>query len=207
MNKFVLFIVMIVAMVGLVFADYAATDPGDLSLPEPALVTPVLSTDEVAAPEVQPVASIVPSNTRFTQEFLATSPELSTLKLQDTVLTQELFERFDIAQIGLEVYKTSLLSSDGSTLIIYELPGALGQGRFNFLSLKLAITTRLASDEPINQNDVYGQASLFYNDVAQDETGFLLVQVRDNVYGFMYPKASSSIFDWIQAVILTLNNS
>lgn len=217
MKKIPIFIVVVLAIGLFAWADYRVSSP-DLKLPTPSVVeipsdtTFIPASDEVIEGDNERIPApspSAPSQAVLTSALLDASPELSIYELSDSSVDQALFDRFDLSQTNLVVYKHTLSSESNPPISIdvYELPGAAGQGRFNFLTLKLTMTTALNSNVPLNQTDDYGQASLFYNNENQPENGFLLVQINDKVFGFGYPKDSENAFKIVQTLITTLNNS
>ncbi len=191
MKKIQLLIILPAAMAFLALMDYLFTQP-EMSLSDQTMVNEVTSS-----------LPTVPEPLNLTKATLGSNEKLSSYTLEKTTRSLNLFETFDLKQLKLEAYKNSLTDSSdlNSPLTIYELQIPLGQGGPAFAALKLSMTNQLPSDAELNATNSYGKNSLFYNPQSNPTTGFLLVQINDTLFGFLYPKASSKAFQFVQDFI------
>lgn len=191
MKKLQLLFILFTVMALLALSDYVVTKP-NLTLP--------------AKTQSQEVASIASKTDGIVKETLEAHPELNAYYLEKRIRSTNLFEHFNISQLGLESYKNLLASSSLPAITLYELETPLNQGKFAFLNLKLTITSQSVNEASVNITNQFGQSSLFYNDTSIPTTGFLLVQIHDTILGFQYDKNSTESFEYIKAFLKTLNS-
>jgi len=197
MKKLQLFIVFLVVIVLLTLADYRITIPDGIKLPETS-ESPVLEVEDVQD------SATVKEYPNVTKIALEASPDI-TYRIEKRTRTTELFESFDLSNLAnTAIYKNILIDSGaqaGFPLYIYEIQGAMGQGKISYLNIKLAIYDQLKPGTSVNETGEYGNASLYYNEKEGNPTGFLISQVGDTVFGFKYAKSQEESLQVVRAFL------
>ncbi len=205
MKKIHLMLVLFVTMALLTTVDYFITSPAGFQtrahdsseLPLEAF-TSDLSHFELPSESM-------PADPGLTQLVLRSSSMLSAYQESQRFRSQDLFERFDLTSFqNLIIYKSVLQQSVGSSAIqVYELYSPHGQTNSNYLSLTLQLEAQLNADESLNKTNDYGQSSFFFNSTSDQNSGFLVTQVGNMVFGFRYNKTSSIDFEAVKNYIST----
>ena len=131
--------------------------------------------------------------------------------------TTYVFEKFDASNMkNIRIYRnlleapksekttTSTKTNEDTShypIIIYEIHGPKNQGSLTYLNVKLKFVDQLSDTENINEMNEYGHNSFFYNDLKNKNTGFLLIQIGDNLFGFQYQKKPKDSIDTIKTMI------
>jgi hypothetical protein len=129
--------------------------------------------------------------------------------------TKQIFEKFDFSSVNDIVIFKNILDKktvtdspdkpgDYNRIIIYEIQGPANQGRLTYLSLKTKLVDQMDVTGSINEVSGYGYNSFFYNDLNNQNTGFLFIQVKDNLFGFQYEKNNEPGFETIKQMIEAL---
>jgi len=129
--------------------------------------------------------------------------------------TKQVFEKFDFSSVDNIVIFKNILDkktvtdspdkpSDWNRIIIYEIQGPANQGRITYLSLKTKLVDQMDVTGSINEVSGYGYNSFFYNDLNNQNTGFLFAQVKDNLFGFQYDKNNETGFETIKQMVEAL---
>ncbi len=188
MKKLPLFVILLVVLTLFAFADYVINVPEGIKLPTIASISENESEGEVP----------VVVNPNITQTILDTSGMGESHKIEKRMRTTELFELFDLSSVSnISAYSNILIhtGSDPLPIHIYEIHGPKGQGKITYLNIKLKLIDQLGSSAGINETGDHGFNSLFYNDEGNPNSGFLLSQIGDIVFGFKYSKNSEKAFD------------
>ncbi len=207
MKKHQLFIILLVVMVLLVLADYRVTQPEGLNLPEKASTQSLEVTEELndnLGSEEVPEVKIV-SHFNITQSVLDQSQDLSSYSIEKRTRVLDLFESFDLTNIpNLVAYRNALISNSENTnlpIYVYEIQSAPGQGKVNYLSIRQTLEKQLLDSDTLNETGQFGANSLYYNNSSNEAISFLLVQIKDTVFGFQFAKSPANSFEYIQAFI------
>jgi hypothetical protein len=124
---------------------------------------------------------------------------------------KQIFEKFDMSSLeNVAIFKNTLDKKEGqdpgSQIIIYEIQGPQNQGRITYLNLKLKLIDQTDITGTINEVSGYGYNSFFYNDLNNENTGFLLAQIKDNLFGFQYNKSDDGGgFETVKLMVEALN--
>ncbi|MBU0577288.1 hypothetical protein KJ742_01795 [Patescibacteria group bacterium] len=193
MKKLQLFIVILIAIVAFTAADYYINTSG-IDLPD--------SDDQIDI-----VINAEDTENNLTQDFLNSNPAFDYVIIERN-RTQQIFEKFDLSALSdVRIYQNTLSKSRLTTgpeeekIIIYEIQGESNQGRLTYLNLKMRLTDQMEHTASINETAKYGYNSFFYNDLNQENTGFLLTQIRDNLFGFQYNKANEDNFGIVKSMV------
>jgi len=197
MKKLQLFIVILLVMGLMVFADYYVNKPQGIELPK------VPIPEEPKEGVVEPEVVSLPDLTRSTLERSLYADQY---EVERRTRSTELFERFNLSSLAnTSVFKNTLTPSPDAvglgTVLIYEAQGPRGEGRVTFLNLKLKMIEELGGAEGINETGSYGYNSLFYNNADNETSAHLLTQIGDSVFGFKYSKTDENTFEFIKNFI------
>ena len=189
--------ILILVLLGLfAFADYYANLPGGIPKPTPSLPSPGTETGEPMQ------AANLPN---ITKQILDQGGLSGNYQIEKRTRSTELFESFDMSQqANIVIFRNILINADTEgqlPIYVYEIHGPQGQGSLTYLNIKLAVIEQLGSEEGLNETGDIGYNSLFYNDEHNPNTGFLIAQVEDIVFGFKYNKKSSQDFDFIKSLV------
>ena len=194
MQKLQLFIIILVVIFLFAGGDYAINSPRgeNSSLPEQAE-----SADLEADPNV-------------TQMLLASDRSKFPYRITSRSRVKEIFEKFDMSSVGdIRIYKNVLSrveedADPSSAITIYEIQGPKNQGRLSYLNIKLKIIDQKDLTTSINEEGGYGYNSFFYNDVNNPSTGYLFTQIKDELFGFQYPKDVPENFERVKDMVAAL---
>lgn len=192
MKKLQLFIILLLVIVLFAYADYTMNVPEGIDLPN----IPKLTEDEPAEPPVRNYPNV-------TQGIIEAAGLSQGMKIEKRTRTTELFETFDLGQVANTVAFNNVVVTTQDTLqplFIYEIHGPEGQGKITYLNIKLRMIDQIGSSAGINETGTYGFNSLFYNDEGNPNTGFLISQIGDMVFGFKYNK-NSNVFDSVKQFV------
>ena len=198
MKKAYLFIIIFIAIVAFAATDYYVNTEVEEKV-EIAVDTTVN--------DVKPPAEI---DKNIIQELLDSYP-VFTYKIAQRSRTNQLFESFDLQSLNsIKIYQNTLndtsSNADPSTaIIIYEIHGDSTQGRMTYLSLKLKVIDQLSPTTNINEVSNLGNNAFFYNNINNKSTGYVLTQVKDNLYGFEYNKENDDSFNIVKNMIQSLS--
>ncbi|MBU0727247.1 hypothetical protein KKA95_01035 [Patescibacteria group bacterium] len=193
MKKIHLFIIILIAIVAFAAADYYA----NISMDEGITI-------EVEIPEG--VGIDVETDANLTQALIDSNPTFD-YGLTQRSRTNQLFEVFDLSTLdGVRIYKNVLTKKGESaggegTIVVYEVHGDSSQGKMTYLNLKLKVIDQLEPTTSINEVSNFGYNAFFYNDINSVNSGFILSQIRDNLYGFQYSKADDKNFEIVKNMI------
>jgi len=193
MKKLQLFVVLLAVTTLFAFTDYR------LNIPEGINIQTIPSIVEKPVTET-PVA-ILPN---ITQMILDGSGMSQIYKIEKRTRTTELFELFNLSNVtNISVFNNLLITNDSATspIYAYEIHGVTGQGKITYLNLKLKIIDQLGSAVDINETGGYGVNSLFYNNESNPNSGYLLSQIGDVVFGFKYSKIDGKSFDSVKQFV------
>jgi hypothetical protein len=197
MKKLQLFIILLVVIGLMVYADYRVNVPEGIDLPRlPSL--PGSQQEETQPPVV--------THPNVTQMVLDASGLAEKYRIEKRTRVTALFESFDLKGVAnISAYLNTLITSQPNTLpvYVYEIHGPEGQGKISYLNIKLRLIDQIGSSAGINETGNYGYNSLFYNDESNPNTGFLLSQAGDMVFGFKYNKNNPEAFDSVKKFIET----
>jgi hypothetical protein len=194
MKKIQLYIILFVVIVLFASTDYFVNTPFALSdlIPKPA-------EENIKITDTYP---------NLTEILLNSDPQGFGYTIYRRDRTQQLFEKFDLSSVqDIRIYRNVLSPRGGSGLqpmTVYEIQGPVNQGKISYLNVKMRIIDQKELTSNINEVSGYGYNSFFYNDLNNKNTGFLLSQVGDELYGFQYSKADTESFDIIKNMIDTL---
>ncbi len=195
---------LILIMIGLLgFADYYFNFPNGLAnIVQKQEIKEVRESNTVHT-SASKITNTTP-DTNITQKIIE-SYSNGNYKIKERNRSKELFEKFDLSELAnISIYKNELFSKDKNDSIpiyIYEINSPKGQGGITYLNIKMSMIKQNSSEENINENKDYGQASLFFNNPANKTTAYLLVQIQDLIFGFQYNKKSSKSFDFIKTLV------
>ena len=194
MKKAQLFIIILVVIVLFSAGDYFVNAPGSLK-----------TTDTVSSQKGQN-AQIEDPYPNLVQELLDMNPTELQYKIVKRERSKQIFERFDMSTLNnVVIYLNTLRGSDTSTpIVIYEIQGKKNQGSLIYQNLKLKIIDQMASNGMVNEVTDYGYNAFFYNDPGNENTGYLVSQIKDNIFGFQYRKANQDNFTTIKSMINAL---
>lgn len=207
MKKYQLFIILLVVMVLLVLADYRVTQPEGLTLPENSSAQPLENIENTSGSQASNPSDSkpVPSHSNITQSALDQSAELSVYTIEKRTRVVDLFESFDLSAVpNLVAYKNTLVPTSQATglpIYVYEIQSTPGQGKVNYLAIKQSLEKQLQAQDQLNETGQFGTSSLYYNDATNKTVGFLLVQMKDTVFGFQFAKNPEDSFNYIQTFI------
>jgi hypothetical protein len=127
-------------------------------------------------------------------------------KITKRYRSTQIFEKIDLSRVeDLRVYRNRLeAENDISPLIIYEIQGPSGQGGLTYLNVKLAFKNQMDATEQFNEDNQFGHSSFYFNDLNNQSTSFLLVQINDHLFGFEFNKKEAKNFEIIKNMIETL---
>jgi hypothetical protein len=200
MRKLPLLLLIIIALVLFASADFYLNR---LSLPSDPLSFAQKSPVTIADPD--PV--VLPTVFKLNQV-------IEGYRVTDQVQTSQLFDNIDLTTVGsVKIYKHKL-EKEGSTeevapnkeqITVYEIHGPKGQGSLTYLNIKLQFIGQInARTQTLNEDAQFGHNSFFYNDLNYKNTGFIVTQINDNLYGFQYNKSDPQFYTGVQALIQKL---
>lgn len=152
------------------------------------------------------------SYTNITQLLIDSNPDKFYYVISKRDRTKQIFEKFDISSLdNVIIFKNTLDEKTGKKaedrIIIYEIQGPQNQGRLTYLDLKLKVIDQMGAIGSINETNAFGYNSFFYNDLNNKNTGFLLAQIKDNLFGFQYNKKDDGgNFETIKLMIEALKH-
>lgn len=196
MKRLPLAIIVLIAIVALAAADYFVNAPLEIM---PSLKS-------------QPVDDqISTSYSNITQMLIDSNPAKLDYVISKRDRAKQIFDKFDMSSLDNSVIFKNILDkkeneSITDQIIIYEVQGPQNQGKIIYLNLKLKLIDQISSSENINEVSGYGYNSFFYNDKNNENTGFLISQIKDNIFGFQYNKENEDIFEVIKLMIDALNH-
>ncbi len=183
MKKAALIIVIGIAIVAFAAVDYFVNAPLENSVKLSATVP-----DNEQSPD---------SYANIVQMFIDGNPQFNYV-ISKRNRAKQLFEKFDMSSLENTVIFKNIMEkkgenhSDTDSFIIYEIQGPQNQGRITYLNLKLKLIDQLDASGTMNEVSGYGYNAFFYNDLNNANTGFLLTQIKDNLFGFQYNKTDES---------------
>jgi len=149
----------------------------------------------------------------FVQSIVGKNPDIGYVFLKRN-RTKQLFEKFDLSSLeNIRIYRSILEQAVQPTapeekvkkqMVIYEVQGPDNQGGLTYLNIKLKLIDQLDATGNINEAGSFGYNSFFYNDMNYPDTAFLLVQIKDNLFGFQYEKTDEETFKTVKAIIASL---
>ncbi len=134
-------------------------------------------------------------------------PIIKKIQLNQIIQNYQVEEQFQVSQIfkkinlegfnNISIYRNKFNKIDLSeSFYVYELITPEEQGELSYLNIKLEILAQINNTtQTINETNSFGESSLFFNDLEQKETGFLIVQIGDRVFGFEYDKKGNAYPD------------
>lgn len=195
MKKIQLSIIILVVIILFAAGDYFVNAPGSIQISD----APVTQNDQVTQIEDQ--------YSNLTQELL----DFQSTELQYTIAkrdrSKQVFEKFDLSTLNnVVIYMNALKSvnADNSPIVIYEIQGRKNQGALIYQNMKLKIIDQMESKGIINEVTDYGYNGFFYNDPSNENIGYLVSQIKDNIFAFQYNKADQNNFITIQSMINAL---
>ena len=198
MKRLPLAIIVLVAVVAFAAADYFINAP----LSElPDIISEFTADTQVFDSSANITQMLIDSNTAEFDYIIAKRDR-----------AKQIFEKFDISSLeNVVIFKNVLDKKEGQgsgdRIIIYEIQGAPNQGQLTYLSLKTKVIDQMTGMGAINEVSGYGYNSFFYNDINNQNTGFLLTQIKDNLFGFQYNKGGDGKnFETIKLMIETLKH-
>ena len=200
MKKVQLFIIILVVIILFAAGDYFVNTPG--SIGNGASIIPVSETDEINVQVPDPYQNL-------TQTLLDSNPAQFDYTIVKRDRTKQIFEKFDMSSLGnVVIYKNTLKKKSDTEglnpITIYEIQAGNNQGRLAYLNLKLRLIDQMGVTGNLNEVTEFGYNGFFYNDLNNKNTGFLLTQIKDNIYGFEYNKSDEGNFQTIQNMINAL---
>ncbi|MFH0820572.1 MAG: hypothetical protein V1908_02250 [Candidatus Peregrinibacteria bacterium] len=140
----------------------------------------------------------------YTESLLKKDPLALEYSLARRIRTTHLFEKIDVTGLPeLRVYQSRLEKPGANQLMLYEIQGKKDQGGLNYLNLKLKFLETLDATESLNETNEFGDGSFYFNDLNAPEYSFLMVQIKDNVFGFQFDKNSPQDFQVVKSLITT----
>ncbi|MBN2087797.1 hypothetical protein JW758_05600 [Candidatus Peregrinibacteria bacterium] len=191
MKKAQLFIIIFIAIALFIAGDYYVNTPDGLRLAD---------SSSTEAPAVTQIEDPYPN---LTQELLDYKPSEFNYKILKRERTKQLFEKFDLSNLANAVIYANILEGK-APITIYEIQSKKNQGALVYQNMKLKIVDQMSSGGEINEVDGYGYNSFFYNDINNANTGYLISQIKDNIFGFQYSKADENNFTTIKSMINAL---
>ena len=197
MKKLQLFIILLVVLILFAYADNTLNVPDGIDLPNIPDVTKL---------KKDPDQAHIINHPNVTQAVLDSSGLTQSYSIEKRTRTTALYENFDLKGISnISAYANILVSAEDKSfpLYIYEIHGPKGQGKITYLNVKLKLIDQLGTSAGINETGSLGFNSLFYNDEGNPNTGFLLSQIGDIVFGFKYSKSTGNAFDSVKIFVET----
>ena len=197
MKKLFLAIIILIAITAFAAADYFINAPLE-NIPE----IKIQSTEQI---------QIEASYSNITQMIIDSNPVEFDYLIKNRNRTKQIFGKFDMSSLENSViFKNVLIKKEADDqseqIIIYEIQGPQNQGRITYLNLKLKLVDQINVSNSINEVSGYGYNSFFYNDENNKNVGFLVAQIKDNIFGFQYNKESAENFETIKLMIDALNH-
>ena len=191
MRKVSLFIIIFCAIAVFATADYFIN------------IEPTIAVVRSASPTTQDLSDPYPN---LTQNLLDQNTNQFSYNISKRDRSQQLFEKFDLSLLdNIRIYRNALaLNGINTSIVIYEIQGPRNQGGLTYLNVKLKLIEQLDATEAINEVNDYGYNSFFYNSDTSPDNGFLLTQIKDNLFGFQYNKSIESNFTIIRNLIRAL---
>lgn len=218
MRKIRIFIVLVVVLAAFAAADFYLNGLGAQLGLEP---TP---------PAPQPTSN-KPSEPAPVQSMFRVDQELGGFKVMRQVTVNQVFDRFDLSSVkSVRITKNYLekaapppLPAEGQPvegepattpepvasepLSLFEIQGPVGQGGLTYLAVKLAVLAQVnRTTETINEDSQFGDNSFFFNDLNNQNTGFLVSQVGDTVYAFQFSKNNSTTYEAVKGILSDLTS-
>jgi len=157
-------------------------------------------------------SQVFDSSVNITQMLIDSNPAEFNYVIAKRDRIKQIFEKFDMSSLENVVIFKNILDKKESQdpndqIIIYEIQGAPNQGQLTYLSLKTKVIDQMSGMGAINEVSGYGYNSFFYNDINNQNTGFLLTQIKDNLFGFQYNKREDGgNFETIKLMTETLKH-
>lgn len=198
MKRLPLVIIVLIAIVTLAAADYIVNAPLE-SLP--TFKTQPADDNQIGA-----------SYSNITQMLVDSNPTEFNYVITKRDRTKQIFDKFDMSSMESSIIFKNVLdkkeSEDGGDqIVIYEIQGPQNQGRITYLNLKLKLIDQMGAAGSINEVSGYGYNSFFYNDKNNENNGFLVSQIKDNIFGLQYnKKEDGGNFEIIKLMIDALNH-
>ncbi len=196
MKKVQLFIIILVVIILFSAGDYFVNMPGGLN------------TADTTASQAGATSQVEDSYPNLIQELLDLNNEFQyTIIKRDR--SKQIFEQFDLSTLSnVAIYMNTLkgtgVKESSSPIVIYEIHGKKNQGALTYQNLKLKIVDQMARSGIVNEVTDYGYNSFFYNDPKNENSGYLVSQIEDNIFGFQYSKADKNNFTTIKSMINAL---
>jgi len=198
MNKVPLFIIFLVIIALLASTDFVINTKG-VPASEPTLA-------EAPAPTVDKPVTTAPN---YVERALL-NPALADFQLVSRDPSSQVFEKIDLSGISnLSIFRNQLSvklqGAASEPIFIYEMQGPAAQGSLTYLNVKLQFISQTSSpNETLNEVSNYGDNAFFLNDQNYPSTGFMVAQVRDNLFAFQYIKDKPETFETIKSLINAL---
>ena len=191
MKKVQLFIIILIVIILFVAGDYFVNAPGSIK------ITDITNLQNNKVEDHYP---------DLVQELLNINDGEIGYKVVKRERSIQIFEKFDLATMdNTAIFLNTLKSTAvGTPVIIYEIHTKKNQGALAFHSLKLKIIDQIGERETVNEVTDYGYNAFFYNDPDNENTGYLVSQIKDNLFGFQYSKADENSFKTIRTMINAL---
>jgi hypothetical protein len=193
MKKVQLYIILLIVIVLFASTDYFVNTPLSLS----ALI-PQQGEEDTDVADPYP---------NLTQIFVGSDTDGFGYTVVKRDRTQQLFEKFDLSSVkDIRIYKNILNKKGGGVakpVIVYEIQGPKNQGKITYLNVKLKVIDQKDITSNLNEVSGFGYNGFFYNDKNNENTGFLLTQIKDTLFGFQYSKAETDkeAFDTIKDMV------
>jgi hypothetical protein len=198
MKRLPLVIIVLIAIVALAAADYFVNAPLE-NLP---------TFKSQPADDIQ----IGASYSNITQMLIDSNTTEFNYVITKRDRTKQIFEKFDMRSLENSVIFKNVLDKQegedtGDQIVIYEIQGPQNQGRITYLNLKLKLIDQMGAAGSVNEISGYGYNSFFYNDKNNENNGFLVSQIKDDLFGFQYnKKEDDGNFEIIKLMIDALNH-
>jgi len=178
------FIVIVLACSLFALADYTINKPKEVISVTKAVTENIKTEEETPVDVLSPIA------------------QLLGYQVGEKARVTELFERFDLKTLTFPIIRTEWQTEEpNSKIMIYEMGGKEGDGNVIYLTLRNKIMEGLTSGENIKEVSGYGYNSFFFNQESHPQIAHMLVQVKDQCYGFQYSKESEQTFENIKQLI------
>lgn len=191
MKKAQLFIIILIVIVIFATGDYLVNAPGTIKTAD------ITTQSEITTQVEDPYPNLI-------QELLDFSAPEFNYTIVKRERSKQIFEKFDLSTLKNAIIHANALKSEesdaGSPIVIYEIQGKKNQGALIYQNLKLKIIDQMASKGTVNEVTDYGYNAFFYNDPDNENTGYLVSQIKDNIFGFQYSKANADNFNTIKSM-------
>ena len=194
MKKVQLFIIILVVIILFSAGDYFVNAPGSIKTAD---------TTNFMQGQVNQIEDPYPNLVQELLDIKGDELEYRVVKRERNI---QIFEKFDLSTLSNAVIFLNTLQSTntGSPIAIYEIQVKKNQGSLIFHNLKLKIIDQMGRSGTVNEVTNYGYNAFFYNDSDNENTGYLVSQIKDNIFGFQYSKADENNFTTIKSMINAL---